>query len=756
MAVQQLPTPQHAPVTPAAKPAAGHVNSASLDEIFAMLRRRLGLIVVVVLAGTGVAALIGHAITRQYTATAAVVIDATDQSFMEFLDNRSPEGGAPDRIATEIELITSRSHLELVMNDLQLFGDPGFQPTQEPDIDLPEPLRTAASILPDSWLVQTGMAKEKLSPETDLSQPEVRTAAAVDRFRNRLEVERRNNAQVISIRFNSSEPDKAATVANRVADLYVSSQVEYKRDMGRRAASWLQQRLDELRNAVEEAEEEAARYRTEQGLAARAGGSTLNEQRILDLNDRLSVLRAEKVAMQTKLERARALQRSDEGQQAIADVLASPRLDDLRAEAMALVRQRAEMGQAFGPNHPRMRSIDAEFDTIHERIRLEIHHALRNLEDEVEAIDAHQRIVEQDLQELQQENAREAQATIRLSELERQAQANRELYEMFLRQSKAAHERIDMMVPDARVISRAVPPTMASTPSPSVFALIGFTASLMFGSFLTFLVERLDRRIQNAHTIERSLGLKVIGILPQVRDRSARQWPGRYVAERPLSAFAEATSSITNSLRSAVYGSDAPVFLITSALPHEGKTTLSISLAAAAVRSGLKTLLIDLDLRRPILAQHMAEAPDLQGLAEHLRGELPLSELVHHEGKSGIDFVTVGAGLDNPFEVLQSPRLRELVKTWRRDYDHIIIDSAPILAVTDTKFALRFADLVVLAARWKYTELDAVAQATRVLLEANVPISGCVLTVVNMKKYRLYASGEAGSYYRRFRGYYVD
>jgi polysaccharide biosynthesis transport protein len=179
-------------------------------------------------------------------------------------------------------------------------------------------------------------------------------------------------------------------------------------------------------------------------------------------------------------------------------------------------------------------------------------------------------------------------------------------------------------------------------------------------------------------------------------------------------------------------------------------------LAAAAANSGLKVLLIDLDLRRPTFHKRVGDGPDQGGLVDHLNGTLPRERLIQHEPQSGFDFVIVGRPPHNPLELLQSPKLRRLIETARRDYDQIIIDCAPVLAVTDARVATQLADRIIVAARWRRTRSDAVGGALRILADVQADVAGCVLTAVNMNQYRLYASGEAASYYRQYRRYYLD
>jgi capsular exopolysaccharide synthesis family protein len=695
-------------------------------------------------------------LTPKYTATAAVVIDRSDAQLLDVID----EGrGVPvdSTVETEIELINSRSLLGRVMADLNLFEDAEFRPpVSESDtnltIKLPEPLASVAAFLPESWLRAVGAAEDGLTPSEAEDQRTV-AVAALERFALRLEVEQAGGADVIEINFTSRDPDKAARIANALADAYVNAQVERKRRAAGGAASWLADRLTEMQQDVQQAERAAAEFRATQGLfnSGPGDGGTLNDQKILDLNRQLVALRAEKRALEAKLNRARA---SDVD--VLAEELNSPLIASLRGEEATLQRQEAELAQTYGPRHPTLINLRAQIAGVRDKIRIEVERGVRSLADDLSTLDNQEQIIAQDLEQLKQENAREGQAEVRLRELERQAEANRQLYESFLRRYKEAQEQEQIIAPDARIITAAETPVTPVTPGPKVFGMVGFTLSLMFGSLLAFLVEGLDRRVQSGGAIEREFGVNVLGVLPLIQGREAREHPAQYIADRPFSGFAEAARSIVTGLRMSDQGTSAPVLMVTSALPEEGKTTLSISLAAGAANAGLKVLLIDLDLRRPTLEERIAEAPAPGGLVQFLNGTLARERLIQHEPKSGIDFIVVGGQPNNPLELLQSPKLTRLIETARRDYDQIIIDCAPILAVTEARVATRLADRVILAARWRRTGSDAVGSALRVLLGVRAEVAGCVLTAVNMNQYKLYASGEAASYYKRYRRYYID
>ena len=291
------PSPDRAAPAASARPSD---EGISFDQIFAALRRRMRLIVAAVALGTGLAALAGYQMTPRYTATALVMFDPKHSDLLDVLD-RTGAGGAldPAVVQTEIELINSRSNLGRVMDELSLFDDPAFRPLVAPEADdgpqvnLPGALAAVASYLPDSWLFAAGFAEERLTP-TEAAQPTLATHAAVDRFRQGLDVQPVGQSLILAIGYTATDPDKAARLANAVADAYAETRVEGKRGAVGRAASWLERRLAELEEAVRVSEKAVAEFRAAKGLGV--SGVTLSDERLADLNQQLIAARAERLA----------------------------------------------------------------------------------------------------------------------------------------------------------------------------------------------------------------------------------------------------------------------------------------------------------------------------------------------------------------------------------------------------------------------------------------------------------------------------
>lgn len=740
-------------------PAAPAGDGIMLHEIFAMLRRRLGLILIVSALGTALAILVGYQVEPQFRATATLMIDPLDGQMLEIAgaaDAKPPAG--PEILETQLALITSSAVVEPVMRDLgllELEPEPasGAETGGFP-LELLAPLRRLSIYLPESWLLATGLAADA-PPAAEVAAVAVEARASTAGFTRNLEVRREADSFVITISYTDPDPWFAAAAANAVATTFVSTQLERRRLAAERAADWLQERLEKLRETVANTEREAADFQAAHGLY-RPGGSTFNEQRMLDGNRQLIALRDERLAKEAKLRRAQEMRAAGQDLDALAESLGSALIAGLRVQEATLRRQEAELTQTYGAHHPLMVNLRAQINEVQTTLRHEIDRAIRNLADELEILASRERALATELAESGRTEEANQQVALRLRELDRQANAAREHYETLLRRFRATQEQASLSLSDTQIISLARPPQHPSTPGPRVFAMIGFTVSSMFGGLLAFLLERLNRRVRSAGALEQVLGVPVLGLMPHLATRGARRNVRRYMTEKPLSEFAESARTLLVGLETSQRGWRAPALLVTSALPQEGKSTLCLALALAAARSGFKVLLVDLDLRQPALSRRLAgNTVRAAGLVDYLEERLEYDQLVQHEPRMGIDFVLAGGAPEDPLATLRSARLRQLIETVRKSYDYVILDSAPLLAVAEARAAARLVDRVVLAARWRATDTEAVRHAVRMLLQMQVELAGCVLTDVRMSKYKLYAS-DAGSYYSRYRCYYEN
>lgn len=730
-----------------------------IKDLLAILRRRRWVILSTVLLITTLATLVGLQLTPKYTAKALVMIDPRKERVVnveEVLQGLNPDAAV---VETQIKVIKSRAHIERVMDHLRLFADAEFNPAlREGDhrvaVKFGGIWEQLLGWLPEPVLIATGLAEEPVLDENGEVPEWSAREAAIAAFDDNLKVTQEGRSYVIAINFTSVDPVKAARVANAVATLYVEQERNRKVEATKEASGWLAERLETLRAEVIRAERAVEAYRAEAGLVD-AGGKSLKEQELSDINRELSVARADLAEREAKLNLIRELRARGEDLASIADVIDSPVIVNLRQQEALLLRDEAELKTYYGEKHPKMQNLLNEKQNLQDKIEKEVERIIRNLENDVRVARSRVASLERDLEQLSGVTEEQRQKLVRLRELEREAQASRQLYEAFLQRFKETREQADIVKSDARVVSEAAPPDEPSTPGPKLFAAVGFTASMMLGTLLALLLERLDSGLRSGRQIEAELQLPAFGLVPKLDRLKKDQKPHQYLIQKPLSAYAESIRAIFTSLQLSDVDNPPKVILVTSSLPQEGKTTLAVSLATFAARSSQRTLLIDLDLRHPSIQRELGFTPQA-GFVEYMAGERTLEEVVRHHEETGVDYLPVKRQTPNPTDLLGSQRMKRLIEELREIYDFIVIDSAPLLGVTDSKIVSRLADKVLFVVRWEQTNAETARNALRHLHEVRASIAGAVLTLVDVKKHAQYGYGDVGQYYGKYQKYYVN
>jgi capsular exopolysaccharide synthesis family protein len=234
-----------------------------------------------------------------------------------------------------------------------------------------------------------------------------------------------------------------------------------------------------------------------------------------------------------------------------------------------------------------------------------------------------------------------------------------------------------------------------------------------------------------------------------------RQAPYDYILERPTSAFGESIRSLYTSLLLSHVDSPPKTIVFTSAQSGEGKTTLMVSLARMLAKSGRKVIVIDTDLRKPSVGRFL-KLPATPGLVELLSGEAKFDDVVCTDEPSGAHVITAGKFATNAADVVNSDQMKRLLEGLSRSYDMVLLDSPPILAVSDARILARLVDRVVFAVRWADTRRATVLSALRQVSSTGAKLAGVALTMVNVKKHAQYGYADSGYYYGRIKKYYVD
>ena len=284
--------------------------------------------------------------------------------------------------------------------------------------------------------------------------------------------------------------------------------------------------------------------------------------------------------------------------------------------------------------------------------------------------------------------------------------------------------------------------------------------ALMFGVSSVALAEILDTGISDGEMIESDLDSAYLGSIPLLSSTAdspdlARMGPERYVVEKPLSSFAESIRSLNAAILFSRLGVDIKVTAVTSSLPGEGKTTSAICLARTMSLSGKKVVLVDCDLRQRAV-QRILEHEPTAGLLEVLNGDVTLDSVLTPDAVSSAMILPLSNAAFTPKDVFGSRAMSELLGTLRERYDLVVLDTAPVLLVTDTRILTGLADAVVLLVRWRKTSRRAVMASLKLLREAKAPLAGAALTQVDLVQSASIPQSDPSAYYKSYKKYYSE
>ncbi len=711
-----------------------------LRELLRMLWRMRRVIFGTVILLTAVSAIVAYQLTPVYRSTAQVMIEPREN---KVVDIKAVIAGLPadaETINSEVEVLRSRSLAKRVVDKLDLAKDPEFNPA----LRKPTLLKSVVSDV-TNWL---GIAPKSLSDGQRTAQ---RESEILDTYLEHLSVNSRAQTRVINIAFSSEDPKKAAKVANTVADLYLVDQLEAKYDATERASKWLGDRVGKLQKKVNEAERAIERYRAEAGLVSGKNEAKLIGEQISELSSALILAKGKHAEAEARLAQAQSLMKRGSVYSA-AEVLSSQLIDRLREQESEVIRKVAKLSEDFGRKHPQMISARQELRDIRGSIAREVRKIIQNLENEVQVASARENSLRRSLAGLERQAGQLNQKAIKLRALTREAEANRALLKTMMTRFRETSVQRDITRPDARVLSAAIIQAEPYFPRPVLIIGLALIASTFLGMLLAVAAEQLHSGFRSLDEIETMIGVGGLGLIPKL---SRSMTPPDYALKKPMSAYAEALRNIR--LGVALSNVDHPprILLITSSVPQEGKTSTSFALARLLAKSGQRILLIDCDLRRPSL-HGMLGIPREPGLVEVLSDQVPAEDAVRTEEQSGLDYLSSGGHAPNPSDLLGSEHMRALLQRMASTYDLVILDSAPVISVTDSRILAGFADTSVLLVRWDKTRRETVANALRQLGQAGANIAGVVLSQVDVKRHAQYDYSDSGYYHGAYAKYYAN
>ena len=738
---QRLPPPEYV-----------YVEPSDLPGTLRKLWRRKATVLTVALAGLAIAAIAGVVMEDRYGATSVVRVGVPQPQIAD-LQSVNALAPNPETMETEAAAAQSRTIATEAVKRLGLEKDPEFNPAlRAPSL--------WAKIVHQTWGLIT---LQFLRPARPAPQP--KEADPGDRYDpqqnvvaallSRLDVSQEGRSHMLQIEVQSESPFKAARIANAVANLYVESRLESRAHENSSTGKWLDQQIATLRARVDTAERAVEDYRRKEGLyQTKQAGVT--EQQLGELNTQLILAQTEMASAKAKLSDASILLRGKtRSLDSVPAVLSSPTIIALKQQEAEVERHAAELSSTYGKKHPEVQNVLAEKTDIQRKIRVEVQRIVQGLRNEANTAEARYNALRQNLAQLKGQMGQSNTKSVKLHELEREADASRNLYQNFLLRYQETQAQQNFIGADSRVVSLAVPPLSPAYPPRKLMLVLGGLAGLALGAFLALLGEQMDRSFRTADEVEEETQLPMLAMVPRMGSgRRVRH----AVLNDPDSPFCQALRKLHSSLVfNGPKGVPPKVVLFTSTLPGEGKSSLCVSLARLLALDGTRVIVLDCDWHRPNV-HRLFDSSNRDGLSDALRREFggvetdpdhALQEVTYVDPRSGAHAIFAGNAKQTQRGAVRFDRLRDVVERLSQQYDHVLIDGPPVLVGTEGLYLSRVANVSVFVIRWGRTSREEVISALRQLREVRAAIAGVVLSQVNPRRYRQYGRGPLNYHYAR-------
>lgn len=587
--------------------------------------------------------------------------------------------------------------------------------------------------------------------------PEQLFAVAVANVQNTMDVSQAKGSGVFYISFDDYDPYLATLKANALADSYIEEVIESGINAKQRTGESISKQLPELEKKVAESEINLKSFQKRHKIFLPEGGDELAVQELGQLNARITELRRNKLNLESVYRRIKSVASQPDKLARIPALLEKSEVINQKNKFASAQTNVSELGLVYGQKHPKMkRAMEAkrlaqneyfsilkttadlvvsDYDTIAQEIS---HEQLGVKSIKVEISDNNELAFEYDA-------------------LKRDFEYNKQIYEAFLKQSKEtdAVKTASVQTINARVLNKATVPSSPYKPNKKIMLAVGLLLGLVLGLGLAFLVEHFDNTFKSSEEVEKKLNVPVIGMLPNILEEDEVVSPALQFVELPKSAFAESIRTLRTGVLLSMPDNEHKSILVTSTVPSEGKTTIAMNLAHSLSHLG-DAILVEADLRRPMVKENMG-GKNQKGLTTLIAGESDFSESITVDARSKkLHILSSGVIPPNPLELLSSDKFDLLLAKLKEKYKFVIIDCAPVMAVSDALVLSQKVDGVLFVIKHESTPSQLVESAISRLRRVSAKLIGVALNRLrtNKAKYGRYYKYE-GNYYGHY-GYHTN
>jgi succinoglycan biosynthesis transport protein ExoP len=694
----------------------------SLSDYWRILQKRRWTVIVSVVVVFTTAALISIRMTPIYDAVTNIMISPRISNPLNFKDtnmSQATENQQQD-IDTQVKILQSDTMAELVIHRLDLDARPDFAGKAQ--------TQNSGGITVSESPTQEGSRQEQL----------------IRKFQKNLKVQQVPNTSLVEIKYSDPNPSLAADSANAITATFIEQNVKSRYDSTMQAAEWLSKQLADLQIKMESSQAKLVQYQKEHDIVGTDDKQNLTTQKLDELNKELTAAQADRIQKESLNQIA-----TTSNPEGLSAVLQDPILTALRQRQTELQAQYALLSTEFGPGYPKVLEIKNQLDQIDRSYREQVQNSISRIQNDYQTAMNRERMLQAALTEQTGVANQLNENAIEYKVFKQEADSNRQLYDGLLQQLKEASLAAGLDSSNIRVVDRArvpIHPARPNIPMNMEFALL---IGLVGGVAIAFGLEGLDTTVRTPDQAESISGLPILGVIPLqslfggaaagiAKAHLLKRVPRNHASPRPLISYLEPQSEIAEAyraLRTSILLSSVShpprSILVTSSVPQDGKTMTCLNLGIVLAQQGKRILLVDADLRRPGIHKSF----DLKGkigLSNILTGGARISDAIQATVQPNLYVMPAGLVPPHPSELLSSSLMQDLLKKWREEYDHIIIDSPPVISVTDAVLLSVQADAVVLIIRSGETSAAHVRRTRNLLQSVNARMLGIVVNAADL------------------------
>ena len=673
-----------------------------------------------------------------YRATTTIQINKENPQIVDFKEIFAVNTMDMDYYQTQYKILESRSLAKRVIQNLKLAEHPEFLPKPETPFQ-----KWKSNILnPISGLFTSS------NPNKDPTESEKETSF-INQFLKKLKIEPIRNSRLVKIHFDSNYPELSTQVSNALATTYIQQSLESRFIATQQAKEWLTGQLEDLKAKVERADEALQAFGSKHNIISLDEKGNVTMQRLTDLNEALTKAESERMAKEALYK-----QTKDRNSDSLPSILENKLIMDLKQAYIQLEAQYMKLSETYKPEYPEMVRLKQQMQAIQKRIDGELTKIITAIKNDYESSLRKEALLRQAFEEQKARVIEMNDKAIQYNILKREADTNKELYKGLLQRMKEAGVSAGIMASNIQVIDQAELPTKPYKPNRQLNLLLAAVVGLFLGIGLAFFFEYLDNTVKTPEDVEQLIRLPSFGMVPEIsyerrrRLESGTSYPVELVTfGHPKSMLSEAFRNIRTSILLSFSERPPKRIAISSPNPAEGKTTTVINTAIALSQTGAQVIIIDSDMRKPRVHKIFGEENGV-GLSNFLSGNADLDSVIKKSDIPNLYYIPGGPIPPNPSELIGSKLFKSMMESLGERFDHIVLDSPPVLGFADAIILSTSVDGIILVVLGGKTPRETLQRAKEVLHQVNAKILGVVINRIDIQR------SDYGYYYYRYHYYY--